>query len=134
MAKKLKDNPLLITVNPSDDGKIEKIWEEAKTLKPDVSRAQFDAGMKQYWQQHHSLPASLSVEDIPVRDDVQVMAVVGNVEEIFYKPDSSSRKNKDGETKYIHKTKSEKLATDSSGKMLILYGTTEMKPDGWLHD
>ncbi|HDI51230.1 MAG TPA: hypothetical protein ENF45_01245 [Bacteroidetes bacterium] len=127
-----KSNPLLIRVNPSDDQ--ENLWIKAKSLKPDLTRKEFDRAIKQFYNQHHCLPDKLTLEDVPgIAPDVKVLIKVGNVDQIHYSPDQYSRK---APYRYFHKTKRESLLTDADGKILILNGKTKISnrgfTKGWL--
>lgn len=123
-------------INPQDDGEKENLWTRAKSLKPEITRKQFDDALKQFRQQHHILPASMELVDIPGIDEdkIPIVIKVGDVGEMFYKPDPYSRKSKGKDIKYIHKTRMETLVTDATGKALLMFGSTVMKNDGWLHD
>lgn len=118
----------------------EMLWIKCKQLKPEVTRFEFEKAIDQYHRQHHGLPDSVTLEHVPGIDEskIKIMVKMGDVEEILYKPSLSSRKalneGKKELVKYIHKTKSEGLATDSDGKALAYYGKTKVNPKGWLID
>ena len=129
-----KKNPLLMTVmNPVDtfDKEKDQLWNQAKKIKPDLAKDQFEKVFTSFVNQHHCAPKSVSLEEVPgISPDIQVMAKVGEVKNIWYKPDTYSRKHP---YEYFHPTQNEKLASDSNGNV-FLYGKTKMRNDGWLHD
>jgi hypothetical protein len=143
--EKMKKNPFLMHINPKKNpllmhvnsgAEIEKLWEETVSQKKDISRAKFDAAIKQFQAQHHTLPKSIVLTDVPgVDKNVQFLIKVGKVEKIDYNPDKYSRKSP---YKYFHNTKDESLYVDSTGKVKVLVGKTYMeskgKHAGWLVD
>ena len=122
--------PILIKVNPPGD--VEALWREAKRLKPKLERKEFDAALRQHLQHHDYIPDGFLIVDVPGLDEEKhpIMIEVGKVDEVIYNPAKKSRKSG---AKYVHKTKDERLLTDSTGKTLILHGKTHAKDDGWLH-
>ena len=125
---------LMTIINPPySNGELDSLWATAKEMKRDLTRAEFEGAVNQFYQQHHTLPKKMTLENVPGIDEnkVKVMTKIGDVRSIWYKPDGYSRK---APNEYVHLTKQESLATDHTGKVLALYGTTEMQKDGWLHD
>jgi len=140
--------PILIKINPPGD--VNALWAAVKAASDrydiPVTRKQFLASAEQYKRQHGVYPDAIEIADVPGIDAKKhsILVKVGDVEEIWYTPDDNSRKSgggkkrkkkgkRKGKTKYIHKTEEEGLYTDSTGEVLIFYGKTRMKNDGWLH-
>jgi len=127
-----RKNPILIKFNkPDEDVETQKLWQQSQAIRPDMTRQEFDDGLKQFLAQHHIMPDNIRKVDIPGLDpEIKIMVSLGKTKEIGYYPDFSSRK---APHEYVHKTKDEFLATDASGKTLIYGGKTIVKSDGWLH-
>ena len=115
----------LMLVNPPTK---ESLFRDAKKINRKITKKEFSAALRQYWQQHHALPDSVSKVDVPgVSEKIKVLVTIGNVKEIRYKPTTkSSRKYPHI---YKHRT-DEILVTDASGKYQGFVGNMCTR-DGW---
>lgn len=156
-SKKYKENPLLVVYNGSKkDGKsknphskasflslsearrspeFEMLWLEAVSMKPEITKVQFEEALMQFFQQHGTWPVKLTLEDVPFVDEEKypVGIDMGESDKIFYHAPNYSRKAENGPTEYIHKTRS-KLISTPDGKGIFYSGKKLRVENGWLYD
>lgn len=137
--RRLRENPILIKVNPPDkddidQDQVERLWKAAAKMKPDLYKREFLKAIEQFYQQHHALPVRMVVRDEPeLSDSVKVGCLIGRVPHVLYEAPKYSRKAVKG-NKYVHPTDSTYLYSTTDGRVFLISDRMRMKQDGWLHD